>query len=302
MRALVTGAVGFVGPHLARALRAAGREVVTTSRDGEGGADRALDVTSAASCRDAVRDVAPDEVYHLAGATHVEDAPEESYRVNVFGTLHLLQAVADAAPGARVVLPSSAYAYGQVPAAEQPIPESRPLRPSNHYGASKAALEAVASAFAARGLRVVVARSFNHVGPGQSPAFVVASLARQFAEAEAKGGVVHVGNLAPVRDFLDVRDVCAAYVALAERAPPGGVLNVCSGRGVAVADVVARFRKIFGDVRVEVEAARVRDQDVPALVGDPARLRELGWKPTRTLDETLADVAADWRARTRVVP
>ena len=149
------------------------------------------------------------------------------------------------------------------------------------------------------GLDVVRAQAFNHTGRGQAPTFVVPALDRQVAEAERTGAAtVKVGNLSPRRDFTDVRDVVRAYRLLVERGEAGGVYNVCSGTDVAVEELVRRLLALArADLAFAVDPARVRPVDVPALRGDPARLRAAtGWAPTVPLDDTLAEVLAEQRA------
>lgn len=297
MRTLVTGAEGFVGPHLARELAAGGREVVRAARAPD--LDVALDVTSPEACVQAVRVARPDAVVHLAGVSSPVDDPRRTWAVNATGTVNLLEAVAREAPRARVLVVSSAYVYGRVPDADQPIREARAPAPVNAYGASKAAAEAAASSYAAQGLDVVVVRPFNHVGPGQSTAFFVPALVDQVARRR-KGiatGPVEVGNLDPVRDLLDVRDVVAAYALVLDKAASGDVLNVASGHGASMAEVVDLVREVAGPFEVAPAAGRARAVEIPRLVGDATRLRSLGWTPRHPLAATLRDVLAERELR-----
>ncbi|HYW09851.1 MAG TPA: NAD-dependent epimerase/dehydratase family protein, partial [Longimicrobium sp.] len=196
MRALVTGAGGFVGGHLVGSLLAAGAEVFAGSLEGEaprgacaGARWIPLDVTRDESLKAALDESRPDAVFHLAGQSSVGDSFADAmgtWDANATGTLRLVQALAE---GTRLVLAGSAEVYGAVPAAEQPIREDRPLCPSNPYAASKAAAEmACVAAAHARGVHAVVARSFNHTGPGQDPRFALPSWARQIAAARAGRG------------------------------------------------------------------------------------------------------------------
>ena len=184
--------------------------------------------------------------------------------------------------------------YGARDAGEYPLVETLGLRPSNPYGASKAAAEAIllgeASSF---GLDVVITRAFNHIGPGQDERFVVASLAAQLAHIAAGGPPqLLVGNLEAARDFLDVRDVVAAYIALARDGERGEIYNVCSGRAVTIRDVL---RELIAIARVPVEvredAGRMRGADIPLSVGNPAKLRgRTGWEPKIPLVRSLRDI------------
>ena len=194
MRAFVTGASGFVGPWLCRHLEASGDEVVPAGHD--------RDVTDADSIAEALIASRPDAVYHLAAQSSVGSSWADAtgtFRVNVFGTLHVLDA-ANACPSRpRVLVVSSAEVYGEVPPAALPVAETAPFRPGTPYAASKAAAElAGLQAFLGRGLEVVRARPFNHTGPGQGPGFVVPALARQVVEASLTGAtVLKTGNLTP---------------------------------------------------------------------------------------------------------
>jgi GDP-4-dehydro-6-deoxy-D-mannose reductase len=294
VRAFVTGASGFVGRHLVAHLEASGDEVVALP-DG-------IDVADEVAVREAVVGARPDAIYHLAGWAHVGasfDHAAEVVRVNVAGTAAVCDA-ALAAGGPRVLVVGSSDAYGAFDPAELPLHEGLPLRPVSPYGASKAAAEVVAlQAWRGRGLPVVVSRSFNHTGPGQSTTFVVPALARRIVEAVASGApTVRVGNLSARRDLVDVRDVVRAYRALVERGEPGGTYNVCSGQAVAVSELAERLVRLAGaDLELVVDPDLVRPVDVPVVVGDHGRITErTGWRPERSLDDTVAAVLEDQRA------
>jgi GDP-4-dehydro-6-deoxy-D-mannose reductase len=303
VRVLVTGAAGFVGRHLVRALAEEGARVFAGALPGDGadslpdGATPVpLDVTSDASVREALDRARPDAVFHLAAQASVGASFEDplgTWEVNATGTLRLVHALPR---GARVLFVSSAEVYGPVPEAEQPIAESRPPRPVTPYAASKAAAELVVLQAAAAGrLHAVVARSFNHTGPGQSTRFALASFARQLRDVAAGRAepVLRVGNLSARRDFLDVRDVVRAYVTMMAAGESGCVYNVASGTAPALAELVDALVALSGTgARVEVDAARMRPVDVPLLCGDAARLRALGWTPRIGMSQTLADLLA----------
>ncbi len=296
MRAFVTGATGFVGPHLVSHLRAAGDDVVAL------GADVPLvDVTDAGAVRDAVEAARPDVVYHLAGLSSPGASwsnPAEYLRVNVGGTLSVLEA-ASAAGVSRVLVVSSAEVYGTVDPDVERLDEHAPLRPVTPYAASKIAAEFYGlQACLGRGVGVVVVRPFNHTGPGQSDRFVVSALARRIVAAERAGAsTVPVGNLDPVRDYNDVRDIVAAYRMAVEKAPVGEIYNVCSGRATSVGEVAQILLALVRHrITLEVDPTLVRPVEVPRLVGDSNRFRsQTGWSPRYTLEQTLTDVMAWWR-------
>jgi len=315
MRVLVTGIAGFAGPVVAAALLEAGHEVHGLVR-GAGPWPRlaglplppgALHRGDLAEGRfpDLVRELAPDAVVHLAAlsfAPAAERDPAGAYRTNLGGTLAVLAAARAHAPRARVLIVTSSDVYGDVRAEGLPVVEETPLRPVSVYGASKAAADIAAAQWArAYGLDVVRARPFNHTGPGQDAAFVCSALARQLAliEAAKQDPVVRVGNADPVRDFSDVRDIAAGYVALLERGRTGEAYNLCSGDGVSIAEVIALLRTHARvPVRVHSDPALRRAHDVPRIVGSHARATEhTGWRPARQLSATLRDLLEDWRAR-----
>lgn len=308
MRALVTGARGFAGSHLVEALLAAGHEVVASDRALPealpGGAVSAeLDVTDGDACWDVLTAQRPDAIFHLAGVAHVAQAesdPDTCLAVNVDGTRNLLDACLAGHAHVRVLLVSSAEVYGRVDPANLPVVEVHPLRPGTLYAASKACAEMHAHHAVARGLHVVVARAFNHIGPRQSDAFVAAAFAHQVARIEAglQEPVVRVGNLEAVRDLSDVRDTVQGYLAALLRGEPGDVFNVTSGARVRIRDLLDTLLALSSvAIRVEVDAALLRPLDVPEFHGSGAFLAaRSGWAPTFDLRRTLSDVLDYWRA------
>jgi GDP-4-dehydro-6-deoxy-D-mannose reductase len=295
VKALVTGSNGFVGRELVAHLEAAGDEVVGLDRSS------GADVTDAGAIREIIARHRPRAVYHLAAVSHIGDswsAPARVFRVNAEGTLNVLVAARNAGVE-RVLVVGSADEYGLVSEDDLPLSEEAPLRPVTPYGASKVAAEYLAlQAFLGDGLGVIRVRSFNHTGPGQAEHFLVPALARRIAAAERDGRKqAPVGSLDPVRDFLDVADVVAAYRLLVERGAPGEVYNVCSGVGRSVADVAeALLAMAHHAIELVPEPAMTRRLEIPRLVGDNTRLRAAtGWSPTIPFENTLAAVLARWR-------
>jgi len=309
-RILVTGADGFVGRHLLRTLRAAfpsAALIACAQTTGQPGADATLplDLLSAESIADCLAEARADAVVHLAAATVVPESfadPSLTWRINVDGTLALARLLMTRMPATRLVFVSSAETYGLTFQRGVPLDEDAPFAPANPYAASKAAADLALGEMALRGLKVVRMRTANHTGAGQSDALVVPAFARQIARIEAgrQDPVIKVGALDRWRDFLDVRDVCAAYAAaLTHDVAPGTVFNIASGVPRRIGDVLdALIARSTVPVAVSTDAARLRPTDVVSAVTDPARARAaLGWAPRIPWDETLDSVLADWRSR-----
>jgi len=283
----VTGAKGFVGGHLL--ARLGGRAVPLE-----------VDVTDADALAEAVAAAPPESVIHLAAASSVAASwadAGEPWRVNALGTVHILDAVRSHAPGARVLVVSTGDVYGQ--ADQIPTLESAPFRPMSPYAASKAAAELAAEQFARAGLDVVVARAFQHEGPGRDERFAIGSWAAQIARAEEAGrGTVLVGDLTPKRDITDVRDVTGAYEALLDASVPAGTYNVASGRAVAMRELLDILVSLARcPIDVEEDPSRFRTSEVTELSGDPSKLRAAtGWAPTIPLEQTLAETLDAARA------
>ena len=295
MRALITGGGGFVGHHLSALLERSGDEVEIC--------DLETDITDLDSISARIKDVQPDAIYHLAALAHVGDSwldPSKVLTVNVVGTGNVLAAARRHVPDATVLAISSAEVYGIVTPNELPLSEVSEVRPASPYAASKAAAEQVALQ-AARGFgqRVLVARPFNHVGPGQAPAFAVPALAKRIVDAQAAGATtLTVGTLTTRRDFTDVRDVVVAYRLLVEKGAAGEVYNVASGVDVSIAEIAESLLTLAGaDLEFVEDPALIRPVDVPVLRGDAGRIREAtGWSPSIPLETTLADVLESFRS------
>ncbi len=307
---LVTGANGFVGPHLVRALTASGARVQGAGIGNPPAGTQlagwhSLDLLDPPTVEAAVAAARPDAIVHLAGqssaALSFQD-PEGTFRTNAAGTWHLTEAMRRVVPGARMLLVSSSEVYGSGAAGTR-VREDAPHSPVSPYGLSKAAAETLALSHArVHGLDVVVARAFGHTGPGQTPRFVIPGWCEQIARIEAgqTEPVLRVGNLEVTRDLIDVRDVVRAYVALLDRGWRLAAYNVCRGEGVRLAEVlgllVARARL---PVRIESDPTRMRPVDLSWLVGDPSAIMDAtGWSAAIPLESTLDDVLAEWRGRT----
>jgi GDP-4-dehydro-6-deoxy-D-mannose reductase len=302
MRVVVTGADGFVGPHLIDHLKECGDDVLAlTGPENRSKLGPPVDVLDQGALRNAIAPFVPDALVNLAGMSSVSRSradPMASFRVNLLGTVSVCLALRDVAPWARLLVIGSGEMYGPTPNGQRAV-ESDPLLPTNAYAAAKVGAEIAAISFRrSDGLDVVPVRPFNHLGGGQGLDFSVPSFAHQL-EAIRTGRTVAIlaaGNLEPVRDFLHVRDVVSGYRFLIEHGASGTAYNICSGEARTMRDVVEELIRMSGvEARIEVDPARVRPLDIPRLVGDPSRLRALGWKPRYTLGEALVDVLAEAR-------
>ncbi len=304
MRVLVTGADGFVGRYLVRELLEGGHDVSAGIR-AEGAAASLppqvrlvpLELTDGPSV-DAALSTPCHAIVHLAALASSAEAhrdPAAAWVVNAAGTARVAEAAArlrDAgATDLRLLVVSTGEVYGN---ASRPLSESDEVRPQSPYAASKVGAEVAALEVGRRtGLSVIVARPFTHTGPGQRNVFFVPAMLERLREAKAAGKrSVRVGNLAPVRDLSDVRDIARAYVLLLERGEAGATYNVSRGEGLSLVDVFRRMALAVGvDATPEPDPTLMRRADLPYLVGDSTKLRRAtGWTPTISLDQTLADM------------
>lgn len=262
MRILVTGAKGFTGRYLSAMAQAQGHTVLPLQAD----------LTQPESVKEEVAALAPSHVVHLAAISFVGHVDQKSfYDVNLFGTLNLLEGLASLADRPRIVLlASSANVYGNCQAS--PIPEEQTPAPLNHYGVSKLAMEHMARTYGDR-LPVVITRPFNYIGAGQGLNFVVPKLVDHF---NRRAPCIQLGDLAVQREFNDVQMVCSAYLQLLQHGEAGQTYNVCSGQPHTLQHVLDTLARLTGhEMRVEVNPAFMRANEVHRLCGNPAKLHAL---------------------------
>lgn len=294
MKLLVTGSDGFVGSTLKRL-----RPCVPLALDGE------VDVRDAERVRKAVERILPEAVIHLAAQSFVPASfqnPQETYEINFLGTLNLLQALDSTGFEGRFLFVGSGDAYGSVPPEELPIDEARPLRPRSPYAVSKVAGEALCYQWSqCAKFDIVMTRSFNHIGPGQSDRFVVSDFARQVVEIRKglRKAAINTGDIDVTRDFTDVRDVVQAYLLLLERGAPGEAYNVCSGEEHSVSEILRRLQELGGvEAQVSRDPSRLRSAEQRRMCGSPRKIqRDTGWTRDFGLDASLRDIVMDWEAR-----
>ncbi|MEX2587714.1 MAG: GDP-mannose 4,6-dehydratase, partial [Actinomycetota bacterium] len=314
LRVAVTGAGGFVGGFMVEELLAAGHDVAafihtktgSARWDRSGSHDRpgwvrSVEVTDQPAVDEVLAEVSPEAVVHLAARADPGSSwrqASETYRINIFGTSVLLEALRSYEP--KVLLVGSALQYER-PADGRPLTEADPLRADSPYSLSKIAQEHIGELHAARHkAKVVSTRSFNHTGPGQSTKYAIGSFSSQLAAIQRGGGkgTLKVGNLEAHRDYLDVRDVVKAYRLLLDGGEPGEAYNVCSGRTVSlksILDSLVELAGLEGSVEVQ-QPSRPGVHDI--LVGNPTKIRStVGWEPEIPLAQSLADTLISYGGR-----
>jgi GDP-4-dehydro-6-deoxy-D-mannose reductase len=311
MRALITGMTGFVGRHLVESLYSDGADIHGTLLPAAnevvpaGTTGHPVDITDADAMARLLDEVSPDVVFHLAGAASVGQSfadPDGTWHVNVEGTRGVLEAARRAVPNARIVAALSGEEYGRVPLEQLPVTEDTPLNPLSPYAESKVAADHLCAEYQRdHGLAVLRLRAFNQIGPGQDPRFVLPSICKQVADAEMAGEAacrLELGNIDTRRDFLDVRDVVAAYRVLIDRGDPTKTYLAGAGRSLAVRDlihVVVSLARI--PVDVVSDATRIREGEQPDLYAEPRALKDLGWEPRIPVETSIADTLDYWRQR-----
>lgn len=300
MKILVTGAGGLIGRCLTARLKESGHEVYGLDLSGGDGII-AADIMDADQLKTLFAEIRPDGIFHLAAQSSPPRSwsePAETFRMNVNGTLHVLQAAQQACPEARVVIASSSAEYA-LSHDGRPIRETDALRPSNPYGISKMAAGELARVYGMRnGLNVIRVRPFFLIGPRKT-GDVCSDFARGIVAIErGKQKELLTGNLDAVRDVMDVRDGAAAFQVVMEKGAPGEVYNICTGCGVRIGELLEMFLKLAKvPVAHRVDPARMRPIDEPVRIGDPSRLKALGWAPACLLHDTLKDILDYWRGR-----
>jgi len=313
-KVLITGIAGFAGSHLAERLSGP-FEVWGTHIDGNnanldgiGGLNLiCCDLLDDKAVSEAVASVRPAVIVHLAAQStpaYSFENPAETLRNNIFSTLNIFEAAALVCPEAVIINVGSGDEYGDAREADLPLKETAELRPLNPYSVSKVTTDLLGFQYwKSKGLNIVRCRPFNHIGPRQAPHFVAAAFARQIAECEAglkDGNIITVGNLESAKDFLDVRDVTAAYELLIEKGKSGEAYNICSGRAVKIRWMLETLLSFSKEtIGVVEDAAKMRPTDSLAICGDASKLRALGWAPRYPLEEGLRLLLDYWRAKTR---
>lgn len=299
MRALVSGSSGFSGAFLVAALRARGFEVCAVSQRASGPDVQRIDLTSAADWAQVIRSFRPEHVFHLSGVAHSAEL-SEFVRHNTAAAAALLDALhGEGGLKGALLLVGTAAEYGLVPEASLPVAEDFLAAPYTPYGVTKYAQTQLGLGALRRGLRVIVARPSNIVGPGMPLHTALGSFARQLREIELgrRPPVLHVGDLSTSRDFVDVRDVVNAYLTLALERDFAGVVNIAAGEFVTLRWMLERLIAEFAiEVSIELDPSRLRAAEVQKFSASPLRLRELlGARSAISLSESLRDMVAHER-------
>jgi len=307
-RILVTGVNGFVGHHVAAELSQHDMQVVGIG--GPQGAKEkpefvseyhAIDLMDAAAVA-AIDFTTIDGVVHLAGLAAVGpsfDNPRQYVETNASIEINLFEAARAQGASPKFVIISSGSLYDQK--SSLPITELSPVLPNSPYAVSKLAQEQLAQYYSTRGFEVVIARPFNHIGPGQNPGFIVPDLAQQIIACErGEASRILVGNLDAKRDYTDVRDIATAYRLLLESGKSGEVYNICTGRSLSGHDILSLLTKTSGlQANVEEDPTKMRPADTPDIFGSHNKLTaDTGWQPSIAIEKTIQDVLDDWRSRT----
>lgn len=308
-KALIIGAAGFVGNYLIDHIQKNCVWSITVTKmkhediSINGVEIRDLNILEYDEVKELITDVRPDYIFHLAAQSSVALSwknPGLTVDVNIKGSLNVLDCIRDLDYNPKVLLIGSGEEYGHVKESEIPINEDNTLRPGNLYAVTKACQNMIGNIYAnAYGMNVVMVRAFNHIGPNQTPQFVVADFCKQVAEIECRKreSVIRVGNLAAKRDFTDVRDVVRAYVLLIESGQAGENYNVGSGNAVSIQEILDKIVQFSTTpVTVEVDASRMRPIDVPVIEADITKLKKnTGWSPQISLESTLKETLDYWR-------
>lgn len=311
MNILVTGASGFAGSHLVEMLRAKGYTNIYGTAFGNMASLSslipeshviAINLTEAQAVERMISSIQPDWIFHLASFAFVGQSFErgaELLQNNVSVQHTMLEAVHKHAPKARLLVVGSAEEYGLSEQGETPISESHPLRPVNPYAVSKVAQDLLAYSYAVSlKMNIIRVRPFNHIGERQTPDFAIPAFAKQIVAIErGQQEALFVGNLTGVRDFTDVKDMMRAYITVMEKGTVGDVYNIGTGIGVQMKDVVDKLVAMStAQVTIVQDEKRFRPLDIPEIVADAAKVKDLGWNPEVLLDDTLKRVLAYWRA------
>lgn len=301
---IVTGVNGFVGEHVVDTFKEDGFEVVGIGSDNNPNEKVAHKLDTYVSCNlldvDSVNNIDLNNaraIIHLAGLSAVSRSFDQAQRYisdNAVMTYNLLDHAKTSNMQGRAIVVSSGALYD--PNQPLPISEESATSPTSPYAIGKLASEHVVDYFRNRGLDAVIARPFNHIGPGQKEGFILPDIYAQLSSV-GSGGEIQVGNLNTRRDYTDVRDIVAGYKALAlADSLDHRLYNICSGKSLSGKDILALVERIgnYTDIKVSIDPSKIRPSDIMDIYGDSSRIRkELGWQPQYDIEQTITDFVAD---------
>ena len=317
MQVLITGITGFAGSHLAdyildnmpdakvfgmirwRSRMENIQHIEDQIQLVEG------DLKDMASIKKCLVEVQPDRIFHLAAQSFVPtswNCPAETFAINAVGQINMFEAILSLGISPNIQIAGPSEEYGLVNSDEVPMKETNPLRPLSPYAVSKVAQDFLGwQYFKSYGMKVVRTRGFNHTGPRRGEVFICSNFAKQIVEIETKkrDPIIYVGNLEAKRDFTDVRDMVRAYWLSLEKGEEGEVYNLGTGIVYSMQEILDMLLDISNvDVKIEVDPERLRPSDVPVLLSDSSKFRQLtGWEPKIPLSKSLQDLLEYWRER-----
>lgn len=314
MKAFITGISGFAGSHLAEFLLTKNYEVY--------GLDKHINEDNIKEFKDTIKifnadildknrvksilqEISPDEIYHLAAPSSVRnsfDLIRETHDTIFYGTYNVLESITNLSLDSKILNIGSTYQYGNFSEKDLPLKEDYSLKPLSPYGLAKTSAEMLCiQYYNSKNVNVVCTRSFNHIGPRQSPHFVCSEFAKKLAEIKKKGGsdFIEVGNLDNKRDFLDVLDAVRAYWSLLQNGKMGEIYNVCSSKAYSVKEILDKLIKIINvKVEIKVKHSKTEKDKLPILCGSFEKInRDTGWKPEIEIDQTLERIVKYWEER-----
>jgi GDP-4-dehydro-6-deoxy-D-mannose reductase len=313
VKVLILGITGFAGRAALNMLASQGLEDISgTYRHST--ANRGIsklngepslyecDINDAVSIENVLNEIKPDVIFHFCSYVSVFSSlknPTSTLQTNVIGTINLLEAVKKVVPLAKVLLPGSAEQYGFVSDEKMPIKESYPLNPVNPYAISKKHQEEIGLYYFKQfGLNLYFTRTFHCTGPYQPIGFVCSDIAKQIIRVE-KGisSSIKIGNLEAKRDFTDIRDVVEAYWQIINEGAPGEIYNVCVGKSISIQNILDKLIIISGrNIPTIVDQSKLRKSDVPDFIGYNSKLKNIGWAPKFTIEQSLEDLLSWIRA------
>jgi GDP-4-dehydro-6-deoxy-D-mannose reductase len=304
-KALVTGAEGFVGPHLMAELIANDYQVIGTSRIRQSNFVK-MDLLNYEEVRSVINELKPDVIFHLAGIAFVPSSwqdPDLTFQVNTIGALHIFNACRSVGINPVIQIACSSEEYGLVHENEVPIKETNPLRPLSPYAVSKIAMDFLGYQYnQSYGMKIIRTRAFNHSGPGRGEAYMTSTFAKQIAQIELglQEPVIMVGDLSSIRDITDVRDTVNAYRLLTEKGTPGEVYNIATGTGYTAEEILNKLLSMTTykkKIEIKQDPKRMRPSDVKILIGSNKKTKKAcGWSPKHKIDDTLESLLNYWRS------